>query len=103
MEDALIATGPDEDNAEFDALVQQRMEEELASMTGGKAPEDMARVLRTVFALKQKGEIAEASTAQINLCKSRDAWFRRLAVRRLPVRFKTSHSKLQLKLDCHCR
>lgn len=62
VEDALIAGGADEDNAEFDALVQQRMEEELASMTGGKAPEDMARVLRTVFDLKQKGEIAEAST-----------------------------------------
>ncbi len=61
VENALIAAGADEDSAEFDALVQQRLEEELASMTGGKAPEDMARVLRTVFDLKQKGNIASAS------------------------------------------
>ena len=61
VENALIAAGADEDSAEFDALVQQRLEEELGSMTGGKAPEDMARVLRTVFDLKQKGNIASAS------------------------------------------
>ncbi|MCC2692811.1 BREX system ATP-binding protein BrxD [Nodularia sp. LEGE 04288] len=61
VEDALISGGADENSDEFDTLVQQRMEEELASLTGGKAPEDMARVLRTIFILKQKGEIAEAS------------------------------------------
>lgn len=61
VEDALIAGGADENSDGFDALVQQRMEEELASLTGGKAPEDMARVLRAVFTLKQKGEIVEAS------------------------------------------
>jgi hypothetical protein len=61
VEDALIAGGADENSDEFDDQVQQRMEEELASLTGGKAPEDMARVLRTIFSLKQKGEIAEAS------------------------------------------
>ncbi|GCL39616.1 putative ATP/GTP binding protein [Sphaerospermopsis reniformis] len=61
VEDALIAGGADENSDEFDTLVQQRMEEELASLTGGKAPEDMARVLRTIFTLKQQGEIAEAS------------------------------------------
>lgn len=61
VEDALVAGGADEDSDEFDTQVQQRMEEELASLTGGKAPEDMARVLRTIFSLKQKGEIAEAS------------------------------------------
>ena len=31
-------------------------------MTGGKAPEDMARVLRAIFSLKQKGDITEASS-----------------------------------------
>ena len=61
VEDALIAGGANENSDEFDDQVQQRMEEELASLTGGKAPEDMARVLRTIFSLKQKGEIAEAS------------------------------------------
>ena len=33
----------------------------MASLTGGKAPEDMSRVLRTIFTLKQAGKIAEAS------------------------------------------
>lgn len=61
VEDALIAGGADEDSDQFDAQVQQRMEEELASLTAGKAPEDMARVLRAIFQLKQKGNIAEAS------------------------------------------
>jgi len=61
IEDALIAGGANENSDEFDDQVQQRMEEELACLTGGKAPEDMARVLRTIFSLKQKGEIAEAS------------------------------------------
>jgi P-loop Domain of unknown function (DUF2791) len=61
VEDALISGGADEESDEFDDLVQQRMEEELASLTAGKAPEDMARVLRAIFQLKQKGEIAEAS------------------------------------------
>jgi len=61
VEDALIAGGADENSNDFDNLVQQRMEAELASLTGGKAPEDMARVLRTIFTLKQNGEIVEAS------------------------------------------
>jgi P-loop Domain of unknown function (DUF2791) len=61
VEDALIAGGADENSDEFDILVQKRIEEELASLTGGKAPEDMTRVLRSIFTLKQKGEIAEAS------------------------------------------
>lgn len=60
VEDALIAGGADEDSDGFDTLVQERMEAELASLTGGKAPEDMARVLRAIFMLKQKGEIVEA-------------------------------------------
>jgi P-loop Domain of unknown function (DUF2791) len=60
VEAALIAGGADEDSPDFDAKVQARMDEELASMTGGKAPEDMARVLRAIFHLKQRGEIAEA-------------------------------------------
>lgn len=61
VEDALIAGGADENSDDFDSLVQERMEAELASLTGGKAPEDMARVLRAIFMLKQKGDIVEAS------------------------------------------
>ncbi|MGB3294138.1 MAG: BREX system ATP-binding protein BrxD [Phormidesmis sp.] len=62
VEDALIAGGADENADDFDAKVQTRLEEDLASLTGGQAPEDMARVLRTIFSLKQAGKIAEAST-----------------------------------------
>lgn len=61
VEDALIAGGADENSEDFDTKVQQRIEEELASLTGGKAPDDMVRVLRAIFTLKQKGEIPEAS------------------------------------------
>ena len=61
IEDALIAGGADEDADDFDAQVQTRLEEDLASLTGGQAPEDMARVLRAIFSLKQAGKLAEAS------------------------------------------
>ena len=53
--------GADENSPDFDQAVAQRLEAELASLTGGKAPEDMSRVLRTIFTLKQAGKIAEAS------------------------------------------
>ena len=61
IEDALIAGGADEDADDFDGLVQTRLEEDLASLTGGQAPEDMARVLRAIFSLKQGGKLAEVS------------------------------------------
>ena len=61
VEDALIDGGADENSPDFDQAVAQRLEAELASLTGGKAPEDMSRVLRTIFTLKQAGKIAEAS------------------------------------------
>jgi P-loop Domain of unknown function (DUF2791) len=61
VEDALIATGADPDSEDFDMQVQTRIEEDLASLTGGKAPEDMIRVLRKIFELKQSGNIVEAS------------------------------------------
>ncbi len=62
VEEALIAGGADENGADFDKLVQKRIEEEITSKTGGKAPEDFARVLRTVFALKQQGKVQEAGS-----------------------------------------
>jgi hypothetical protein len=62
VEESLIAGGADETGPDFDRLVQKRMEEEIASKTSGKAPEDLARVLRTVFALKQSGNIQGAGS-----------------------------------------
>lgn len=60
VESALIDGGADEDAADFDAKVQARLGEDIVSLTGGKAPEDLGRVLRTVFALKQAGKVREA-------------------------------------------
>ncbi|MCY7366798.1 MAG: BREX system ATP-binding protein BrxD [Chamaesiphon sp.] len=61
IENATIDGGANPEAEDFDAQVQQRLEEDLASLTGGKAPEDMARVLRSIFALKQKNDFAQAS------------------------------------------
>lgn len=60
VENALIDAGADEENSEFDTMVQKRMEEDLVSLTRGKAPEDMGRVLRSIFSLKQDGKVADA-------------------------------------------
>ncbi len=60
VENAMIEGGADEEAPDFDDRVQLRLEEELASHTRGKAPEDMARVLRAVFSLKQEGRAADA-------------------------------------------
>jgi hypothetical protein len=61
VEDAMIAAGADDQAPDFDQQVQKRLEEELVSLTGGQAPEDMARVLRTIFDLKQNQQVVEAS------------------------------------------
>lgn len=60
VENALIAGGADESAADFDQKVQARIEEDITSLTGGKAPEDLGRVLREVFKLKQAGKVREA-------------------------------------------
>jgi hypothetical protein len=60
VEGALIDGGADEDAPDFDRKVQQRIEEDITSLTGGKAPEDLARVLREIFKLKQAGKVREA-------------------------------------------
>jgi len=56
VEDGLIAAGADEEADDFDDRVRQRIGEEIVSMTGGKAPEEMARVLRVIFSSKQQGD-----------------------------------------------
>jgi P-loop Domain of unknown function (DUF2791) len=61
MEDAAIDGGANPEAEDFDTQVQQRIESDLASLTGGKAPEDMTRVLRSIFALKQQNKFPEAS------------------------------------------
>lgn len=62
VEEALIAAGADEDAPEFDDKVQRRLDEELASKTGGQVPQDFVRVVQTVFELKQRGEMADAGS-----------------------------------------
>ncbi len=61
VESALIAGGADDTAADFDARVQQRIEQEIASRTGGKAPADFARALCGIFALKQQGKVQDAA------------------------------------------
>jgi hypothetical protein len=60
VEQSLVDAGEDDGSAGFDSLVSKKMEGEIAALTGGKAPEDMGRVLREVFALKQARKNAEA-------------------------------------------
>lgn len=60
VEESLIGLGEDPDGPEFDEKVRAKLEEQLGAMTGGRAPEDMVRVLRAIFDLKQEGELAEA-------------------------------------------
>jgi hypothetical protein len=49
-----------EDDPTLPDQVQARLEQDLAALTGGKAPEDLVRVLRSVFRLKDQGELVEA-------------------------------------------
>jgi hypothetical protein len=60
VENALIDGGADEGASDFDQKVQKRIEDDIQSLTGGKAPEDLGRVLREVFKLKQAGKFSEA-------------------------------------------
>ena len=60
VEDRLIATGEDENAPTFDTTVTKHLSDDLASLTGGKAPADFVRVIETIFQLKQRGEAAEA-------------------------------------------
>ncbi|MFN3151819.1 BREX system ATP-binding protein BrxD [Bremerella sp.] len=70
VEDALIAAGEDEDADDFDQKVRKRIDEDLASLTGGQAPQDFVRVVQTIFDLKQEGNVAEAGSLISWLCGS---------------------------------
>ena len=61
VEDALIATGVDEEADDFDDKVNARLALELDALTRGQAPADFVRVVQSIFALKQRGEVSEAA------------------------------------------
>jgi hypothetical protein len=61
IEESLTKAGADEDADDFDQKVGARLDEELASMTGGKAPQDFVRVVQTIFRLKQAGQLTDAA------------------------------------------
>lgn len=60
VEEKLIAGGADESAPDFDDKVQKRLGEDIHHLTSGKAPEDLGRVLREVFKLKQANQLNEA-------------------------------------------
>jgi hypothetical protein len=70
IESALIASGADDSDPDFDAKVRKRLDEDLISMTGGKAPPDFVRVIQTIFDLKQQGNFSEAGALISWLCGS---------------------------------
>jgi len=70
VEAALIAAGEDDEAPGFDALVRERLDADLAALTGGQAPQDFVRVIQTIFDLKQRGELAEAGALVSWLCGS---------------------------------
>lgn len=60
VEEALIGTGADDSAPDFDDRVLKELDARLKTATGGKAPEDLTRVVRTIFQLKQQGKLADA-------------------------------------------
>ena len=62
IEEGLIASGTLIDAPDFDDRVRAKLQEELANLTGGKAPADFIRVIQSIFDLKQTGELADAAT-----------------------------------------
>lgn len=70
VEEALVALGQDPDAPGFDEKVRKRIEDELASKTEGKAPQDFVRVIQTIFDLKQQNKAAEAGSLISWLCGS---------------------------------
>jgi hypothetical protein len=60
IEEALVAAGEDDAAPGFDAAVRRRLDEDLSSLTAGKAPQDFVRVVQAVFDLKQQGNASDA-------------------------------------------
>jgi hypothetical protein len=61
VEESLIALGKDPDAPGFDAAVLAKLDEELVARTRNEVPADFVRVVRTLFELKQEGQLAESS------------------------------------------
>lgn len=61
IEEGLIKLGHDDEADDFDDKVRAKLDEQLALLTGGKAPEELTRVIRTIFDLKQEGKPSEAA------------------------------------------
>lgn len=70
VESGLVAAGADEDAPDFNQRVVNRLKDDLHSATRGKVPQDMVRVVTTVFELKQEGKLAEAGALLSWLCGS---------------------------------
>ena len=70
VEESLVAAGEDDAASDFDDKVRRRLDEDLAAMTGGQAPQDFIRVIQTIFELKQQGDVAEAGALISWLCGS---------------------------------
>ena len=70
VEEKLIAAGDSDEDSDFDEKVRRRLDEDLAALTGGQAPQDFVRVVQTIFDLKQRGELAEAGALISWLCGS---------------------------------
>jgi hypothetical protein len=70
VEETLIEAGEDDSATDFDDKVRNRLNADLVSLTGGKAPEDFIRVVQAVFDLKQAGDVAEAGALVSWLCGS---------------------------------
>lgn len=60
VEEGMLAAGADEEAPDFDEQVLRELDSRLKSATGGKAPEDLVRVVRTIFQLKQQGNLVDA-------------------------------------------
>jgi hypothetical protein len=70
VEQALVAAGADDSAADFDTKVRERLEQDLAQLTGGQAPADFLRVIQAIFDLKQQGNVADAGSLISWLCGS---------------------------------
>ncbi len=61
IEEGLLELGLADDDPTFDAKVLAKLDEQLTGLTGGRAPNDMIRVVRRVFELKQQGRLRDAA------------------------------------------
>jgi hypothetical protein len=70
VEEALVAGGADDSATDFDAKVRERLEQDLAQISGGQASADLVRVIKAIFDLKQEGNVADAGSLISWLCGS---------------------------------